>query len=437
VRALSAVEEVTLEGTITARPVRPPNGRWPVAAIDDGLLFQGESKLDLWDPATESFLAQLPGPFPAATWGNRVVSCVECDELYLIDRDADTQRTVLPPDGVAGFLKLDCQPTCTPVSSAAMGRLETRPFTDEFLAPAGELLAARHREHRGAEPLLPARYERAAAATKEVAVQWRTEGASGAVGIRDGRLVAYLLGAPKDESRWGPNVWVESAGHASEDPEDLRDIYATAAGRWFEEGRVRQYALVPASATGHVSAWFRLSFGLQHAIGVRELPEVPWPDGVRSAELRDVDALVDLSPLLSEHQAQPPVFGIGLPRETAAEIRAEILEDMANNEIGDLVAEQNGRVVGAFQNVPVELSSMHTSLARPEGAVLLSWAATRPEVRGSGAGIALTQATFAWAREHGYTTIVTDWRVTNLISSRFWPARGFRETFLRLYRHIP
>jgi hypothetical protein len=27
--------------------------------------------------------------------------------------------------------------------------------------------------------------------------------------------------------------------------------------------------------------------------------------------------------------------------------------------------------------------------------------------------------------------------VTNLLSSRFWPARGFRETFLRLYRHIP
>jgi hypothetical protein len=33
--------------------------------------------------------------------------------------------------------------------------------------------------------------------------------------------------------------------------------------------------------------------------------------------------------------------------------------------------------------------------------------------------------------------MVTDWRVTNLLSSRFWPARGFRTTFLRLYRHIP
>ncbi len=69
--------------------------------------------------------------------------------------------------------------------------------------------------------------------------------------------------------------------------------------------------------------------------------------------------------------------------------------------------------------------------------MLLDWAATRPEVRGSGAGVALTQAAFAWAHERGHATMVTDWRVTNLLASRFWPARGFRETFLRLYRHVP
>ena len=78
-----------------------------------------------------------------------------------------------------------------------------------------------------------------------------------------------------------------------------------------------------------------------------------------------------------------------------------------------------------------------TSIARPEGAVLLSWAATRPDVRGSGAGVALTNAGFAWAREQGYTTMVTDWRETNLLASRFWRRRGFRRSFLRLYRSIP
>jgi ribosomal protein S18 acetylase RimI-like enzyme len=49
----------------------------------------------------------------------------------------------------------------------------------------------------------------------------------------------------------------------------------------------------------------------------------------------------------------------------------------------------------------------------------------------------LTDATFAAAAARGYTAMVTDWRVTNLLASRFWPKRGFRTAFLRLYRSIP
>ena len=47
------------------------------------------------------------------------------------------------------------------------------------------------------------------------------------------------------------------------------------------------------------------------------------------------------------------------------------------------------------------------------------------------------RAMLTWAHERGHEIIVTDWRVTNLLASRFWPSRGFRPTFLRLYRHIP
>ena len=41
-----------------------------------------------------------------------------------------------------------------------------------------------------------------------------------------------------------------------------------------------------------------------------------------------------------------------------------------------------------------------------------------------------------WARERDYRTMLTDWRVTNLLSSRFWPRRGFHPSFLRLHRLI-
>jgi ribosomal protein S18 acetylase RimI-like enzyme len=318
-----------------------------------------------------------------------------------------------------------------------MTRLDIRPFSAEFIPHAGELLGDRHRAHRAAEPLLPARYENAEAAAAEVETLTKGEGASGAVALRGSRVVGFLLGVRKRDDVWGANVWVETAGHAVEAAEDLRDLYGAAAAHWVEEGRDRHYALVPATDPALVDAWSRLSFGQQHAYGIREVPDAVWPDGVRRAEERDLDALVELAPLLQDHQSLAPVFGGGLPPESEEELRAGILEDLAKEEIGDLVAERDGRVVGAFQIVPAELSGMHVGLARPAGAAFLGWAATRPGVRGSGAGVALTNAGFAWARERGYETMVTDWRVTNLLASRFWPARGFRESFLRLYRRIP
>ena len=83
------------------------------------------------------------------------------------------------------------------------------------------------------------------------------------------------------------------------------------------------------------------------------------------------------------------------------------------------------------------MSRHYTGLALPQDSCYLAFAVTLPEARGSGIGVALTDACFARARELGYAAIVTDWRVTNLLASRFWPKRGFRTTFLRLYRSIP
>ena len=317
-----------------------------------------------------------------------------------------------------------------------MARLELRPFSEDFVETAGELLAARHRAHRAAEPLLPPRYEDPAAAAAEIEALVRSEGASGAIAVREGRVVGFLLGAPRPDPVWGANVWVELAGHAAEVPEDVRDLYGVAAAAWSEAGHTEHYALVPASDAELVRAWFRLGFGQQQAYGIRDVPVVPWPEGARRAELRDVDALVDLTPVLPAHQAGSPVFAPGRPPGPNEELRAELIEDLANDDVGDFVAEQDGVVVAALQAVAVELSGTHTGLARPDAGALIGWAAARPEVRGRGTGLALTQAAFAWARERGREVMVADWRVPNLLASRFWPARGFRESFLRLYRHV-
>ena len=319
-----------------------------------------------------------------------------------------------------------------------MAGLRVIPFSDEHLDAAGELLAARHRRHREAEPLLPWRYENPAEARAEVEALWRADDTPGAVAIRNGGIVGYLVGMHKRDDVWGANVWVESAGHAAEDAEDARDVYAWAATRWVETGRSGHYVVVPATDRELVEAWFRLGFGQQHALGVRELPgDASFPPGTREAEPHDLDDLIRLDPLIAEHQALSPVFAARRPEQDVDALRDELLEDLEAPTVGCLVAEQDGRIVASFCVYPVAVSSIHAGVARPEGVSFLGWAATAREVRGSGAGLALTRASFAWARRQGYEVMVTDWRVTNLLSSRFWPKRGFRPTFLRLYRSIP
>ncbi len=262
------------------------------------------------------------------------------------------------------------------------------------------------------------------------------EHASGAVALRDGRVAGFLLGTRKSDQTWGANLWVESAGYAVDEPELVRDLYAFAAPRWVDEGRTRHYVLVPA-LDDQVDPWFRLSFGAQHAHGIKEVDARAWPPGTRRAEPRDIEALLQLVPLITEHQALAPVFSDIELDEDPDELRAMLDADIVNAELGELVYEQDGRVVATFELVSAEKGSTHRGLTRPDRAALLGFAATLPDVRGSGAGLALTDAAFAWAHEQGYATMVTDWRETNLLSSRFWPARGFRRSFLRLYRSIP
>ena len=170
---------------------------------------------------------------------------------------------------------------------------------------------------------------------------------------------------------------------------------------------------------------------------VLEVGAETWPPNVRRAEPRDIDAMLQLAPLIARHQDRSPVFGKVARKESDDEMRAEFESDIDGGRFGILVAETEGRVVGLFEVVPAEESAMHKGLTRPEDGAFLAFAATLPEARGTGAGLALTHGCFAWAHENGYKSMVTDWRVTNLLSSRFWPARGFRTTFLRLYRSIP
>jgi GNAT superfamily N-acetyltransferase len=204
------------------------------------------------------------------------------------------------------------------------------------------------------------------------------------------------------------------------------------------EGKTAQYAVVPDDAE-LLDAWFRLGFGAQHAHAVMPVPAEPLAPRpgltVRRAGRGDIRVLAELDLVLPQHQGLAPTFSSGeLP--TIDEALADWEESIDDQDYATFVAERNGKVIGSSIGCSLEKSSAHSGLAQPDNAGFLAYAAVFPEARGAGAGRALGEAVLNWAAGVGYTSVVTDWRVTNLLSSRAWPRLGFVQTFHRLHRMI-
>jgi GNAT superfamily N-acetyltransferase len=325
-----------------------------------------------------------------------------------------------------------------------MSRAHVRPFQAGDVPAAGALLAARHRAHRLSCPLLSPRYENDSAAAAQLAAAFAQPGASGAVALHGGDMAGFVLGAPKDSPVWGPNVWVDAAGHAAAEPELVRDMYGLASARWVQESRTAHYVLVPASDEDLLRAWYRLGFGQQQAHALRPPPGEPPASEppaarpevvVRRAERNDLPALARLEVELPRQHSLAPVFSPS-PVPSYEECLAGWEEDFDDPVYTTFVAELEGAVVGSGIGCPLEIAGGHPPLTRPDHAGFLAFAAVFPHARGLGAGRALGEAVIAWTAQAGYDCVVTDWRVTNLLSSRTWPRLGFKESFLRLHRLV-
>lgn len=307
-----------------------------------------------------------------------------------------------------------------------MAGIEIVPFADEHVEAAARLLAERHDRHRAAEPLLPE--------IKDFRPHVEAARGDGVAALRGGELVGYLLAERSDDPTFGVHVWLDRASHAARNPKLIRDLYAAAADPWVADGHLRHYVVVP--ALDEIAAvWFALGFGQQQAHGIRASGPSPpaAPDGltIRRGGAELLDQMTPLAGLIWVHQSLSPVFA-GVPLPSSAELRRDWEEALGDPDVAYFLAERGGRGVGHALTYPAQ-----AGLGTPPGALDLAVVATMPEERRRGVGIALVQHVLGWASAEGYGTVVADWRVTNLLSSRFFPRRGFRPAFLRLYRSIP
>ncbi|HEV8462043.1 MAG TPA: GNAT family N-acetyltransferase [Gaiellaceae bacterium] len=284
----------------------------------------------------------------------------------------------------------------------------------ELRDEARALLADRYARQRAAEPFLP---ETDVAVTDE----------EGVVATRGGAAVAFLAGSVK-----GDIGTVGFAGCAASEPEALRDLYAALATQW----DVSRFAVaVPASAEDLIDPFFRLAFGCQFFWSIRDLAPVEAPAGfsIRESTPADLRFFAELEQDLYNLQAlHPSSSGLG---GEAIEEHEQGWSDLWDDPdlFWSFVAERDGEPVGGAILYRRPMGDLRV----PENNVDLAFAATRPHIRGSGAGLALTAHVLDWARERDFRSMTTDWRSVNLLSSRFWPRRGFRPQYLRMYRAIP
>jgi GNAT superfamily N-acetyltransferase len=287
----------------------------------------------------------------------------------------------------------------------------------ELRHEAAELLAERFARQRAAEPLLPEVTEFAGHVPDD-----------GLVATRGGEAVAYLAGAVEEDI-----AYVRLAGVAAREPEAVRDLFAALAPEW---GVSRFMAFVPASEPELVDAFFRLSFGRSATLAVQAAtPREPVEFGgtIRESTPDDLRTFAELDQMLFSHLTAPPSYsGLTPPTLEESERESSDLWDDAER-FWSFVAEAGGEALGGL-----------VMYRRPPGdlrigtdTVDLAFAGTAPSARGTGAGTALTHHALTWAHERGFRSVSTDWRETNLVASRFWPRRGFRPTYVRLYRAVP
>jgi hypothetical protein len=102
---VSTVREVTVDGETTVAARRTPNPRWPLGAVSDGLLLEGNGQVMVWDPRSGRVVHHLA--FPAGLLGGAagdvVAACVDnsCPVLRLIDIGSGRVAVARAPSGMA------------------------------------------------------------------------------------------------------------------------------------------------------------------------------------------------------------------------------------------------------------------------------------------------------------------------------------------------
>jgi GNAT superfamily N-acetyltransferase len=251
-------------------------------------------------------------------------------------------------------------------------------------------------------------------------------------------LVGYLFAQIKFDETRGKHAWVPLEGMAikqGKSGELIRTLYAEVSRLWLNYGCFTHYVLAPTGDNLFIDAFQRLSFGFEQVHGVLDISRFQKANHngdvlIRIGTAEERDLIGSMSDIIFSYQNDSPVYAIALP-ETVMNIRKGYQEIANDEEALLLLAEINGQSAGFQAYWPIE-----SHLMVPDKTFELSVAGTFPAFMGNGIGKALMNKAVQLLEEKGVQYIITDWRITNLASSSFWPNCGFAPLYHRMQRTI-
>ncbi|WFA09276.1 hypothetical protein [Tissierella sp. Yu-01] len=264
---------------------------------------------------------------------------------------------------------------------------------------------------------------------------------SKAIGIgafANDQLVGYIIGKIMIDNGRGRHIWVPYEGIAirMDQPSELiRNLYANVSILWLEQGCFSHYTLVPLGNQVYYEAFLQLSFFIQQVHAIMNIEDYKPFEKVSDADIRlankkDSEAMGRMSSIIHSHQNSAPVFEPALP-EVVVQIKEGYKRLVEDDEAMIIIAEKDMKELGFQVYEPIT-----SDLMAPDDGVELSIAGIYPSLMRSGVGKKLMNVGSRVVKEKGYNNIITDWRITNLASSTFWPKCGFKPIAYRMVRYI-
>ena len=251
-------------------------------------------------------------------------------------------------------------------------------------------------------------------------------------------LVGYIMGEIRINNRVGRCALVPYEGIAirgDQSSELIRYLYAKVSVLWLEQGCFSHSALVPIANTVYYEAFLQLSFAIEQVHAVMNIEDYKSFENAADVDIRlanktDSEILGKMSSIISTFQNAAPVFIPALP-EVVARIKEAFKGLVEEEDVIVFIAEKDKKELG-FQ----EYERITPNLMTPDDGIELCTAGTYYSHMGSGIGKKLMNEGCSIMKEKGYGSIATDWRITNLASSTFWPKCGFKPVAYRMARFI-